>query len=111
MTILSDLRELAAELRIGGDEYAAVRLETVIAQHEPPPGPDARPRLTDRQAEILAFINASIVVRGLPPALREICERFGYRSTNAASDHLATLEAKGYIAREKLISRGLRVIP
>lgn len=111
MTILDDLRELAAEFRIGGDEYAAVRIETVIAQHEPPPKHDARERLTERQAEILAFIKASIVVRGLPPALREICERFGYRSTNAANDHLAALEAKGYISREKLISRGLRILP
>jgi repressor LexA len=112
MTVLDDLRELAAELRLGGDEYAAVRIETVIAKHEPPqPASDPRPRLTEPQAKILAFIKTSVAVHSRPPTLREICERFGYRSTNGADDHLVALERKGYIAREKLVSRGIRVIP
>jgi repressor LexA len=112
MALLDDLRELAAEFRISGDEYAAVRLETVLDKHEQHK-PDAapRPKLTATQAKVLAFIKAEIAVCGRPPTLREICERFGYRSTNGAHDHLVALERKGYIERDQAVARGIRVLP
>lgn len=112
MTLVDDMLELAAAFRAGGDEHAAALMEAVLAKHEPAeqaPGTRAAP--TEAQAKILAYIKACISMIGRPPTLREICERFGYSSTNAASDHLVALERKGYIAREKLVSRGLRVLP
>jgi repressor LexA len=71
---------------------------------------DARDELTDRQKEILAFINQSIAGRGYPPTLREIGRQFGIRSTNGVNDHLRALEKKGYLQREDMKSRALRPI-
>lgn len=56
------------------------------------------------------FISESISVRGYPPTLREIGERMGIRSTNGVNDHLKALEKKGYLQRQDLKSRALRVI-
>jgi len=67
-----------------------------------------RDELTDRQKEVLVFIQESIAARGYPPTLREIGERMGIRSTNGVNDHLKALEKKGYLAREDLKSRALR---
>lgn len=67
-------------------------------------------RLTQRQEQILEFINASIEERGYPPTLREIGEHFGIRSTNGVNDHLKALEKKGYITREDLKSRAMRPV-
>ncbi len=67
-----------------------------------------RDELTDRQKEVLDFIQESIAGRGYPPTLREIGERMGIRSTNGVNDHLKALEKKGYLAREDLKSRALR---
>src|SRR5262245_35760581 len=67
-----------------------------------------RDELTDRQKEVLEFIQESISGRGYPPTLREIGERMGIRSTNGVNDHLKALEKKGYLAREDLKSRALR---
>jgi repressor LexA len=64
--------------------------------------------LTDRQKEVLEFIQESIAGRGYPPTLREIGERMGIKSTNGVNDHLKALEKKGYLAREDLKSRALR---
>jgi len=69
-----------------------------------------REPLTDRQQEVLDFISESISVRGYPPTLREIGERMGIRSTNGVNDHLKALEKKGYLQRQDLKSRALRVI-
>jgi repressor LexA len=67
-----------------------------------------RDELTDRQKEVLDYIQESISGRGYPPTLREIGERMGIRSTNGVNDHLKALEKKGYLAREDLKSRALR---
>jgi repressor LexA len=67
-----------------------------------------REALTDRQKEVLEFIQRSIDARGYPPTLREIGEHMGIRSTNGVNDHLKALEKKGYLAREDLKSRALR---
>lgn len=71
---------------------------------------DDRDALTDRQREILDFIQQSIEARGYPPTLREIGGHFGIRSTNGVNDHLRALEKKGYLQREDLKSRALRPV-
>jgi SOS-response transcriptional repressor LexA len=50
-------------------------------------------RLTNRQAEVLDFIERS----SIPPTLREIGAELGIKSTNGVNDHLRALERKGRI--------------
>ncbi len=66
--------------------------------------------LTKRQEQTLDFIRLSIRERGYPPTLREIGEHMGIRSTNGVNDHLRALERKGYLRREDMKSRALRLV-
>jgi repressor LexA len=67
--------------------------------------------LTGRQEQTLDFIRKSIEERGYPPTLREIGEYMGIRSTNGVNDPLRALERKGYLRREDMKSRALKLIP
>ncbi len=67
-------------------------------------------KLTDRQRAVLEFISESITDRGYPPTLREIGNHLGIRSTNGVNDHLRALERKGYLTREDMKSRTLRLV-
>jgi repressor LexA len=66
--------------------------------------------LTKRQEQTLDFIRQSIEDRGYPPTLREIGEHMGIRSTNGVNDHLRALERKGYLRREDMKSRALKLV-
>lgn len=66
--------------------------------------------LTKRQQQTLEFIRKSIEERGYPPTLREIGESMGIRSTNGVNDHLRALERKGYLRREDMKSRALKLV-
>lgn len=66
--------------------------------------------LTKRQEQTLDFIRRSISERGYPPTLREIGEHMGIRSTNGVNDHLRALERKGYLRREDMKSRALKLV-
>jgi repressor LexA len=65
--------------------------------------------LTDRQAEILRLVRELTEVSGYPPTRAEIAERMGFRSVNAAEQHLRALERKGAIEISSGASRGIRV--
>ena len=65
--------------------------------------------LTDRQAEILRLVRELTEVSGYPPTRAEIAERMGFRSVNAAEQHLRALERKGAIDIASGSSRGIRV--
>ncbi|MEZ4225289.1 MAG: transcriptional repressor LexA [Polyangiaceae bacterium] len=66
--------------------------------------------LTKRQEQTLSFIRRSINERGYPPTLREIGEHMGIKSTNGVNDHLRALERKGYLRREDMKSRALKLV-
>ena len=66
--------------------------------------------LTKRQEQTLDFIRSSIEDRGYPPTLREIGEHMGIRSTNGVNDHLRALERKGYLTREDMKIRALKLV-
>lgn len=66
-------------------------------------------KLTERQQAVLEFIEGSINHRGYPPTLREIGNHLGIKSTNGVNDHLRALERKGYLTREDMKSRTLRL--
>jgi repressor LexA len=64
--------------------------------------------LTPRQEEILKLINTQIARSGLPPTRAEICRAMGFRSPNAAEEHLRALARKGAIEMVAGASRGIR---
>ncbi len=55
--------------------------------------------LTPRQLQVLRLIVESVVTKGFPPTIHEICQQLGCRSTNAVYEFLRALERKGYIRR------------
>lgn len=66
--------------------------------------------LTPRQTEILMFIRDFIMEYSTPPTRAEIADAFGFRSPNAAEDHLKALARKGYIELMAGSSRGIRLL-
>ncbi len=66
--------------------------------------------LTARQQELLTLIKAWLVERGMPPTRAEICAALGFRSPNAAEEHLRALQRKGAIEMMPGASRGIRVV-
>lgn len=66
-------------------------------------------KLTQRQRAVLEYIHNCIEEHGYPPTLREIGNHLGIRSTNGVNDHLRALERKGYLTREDMKSRTLRL--
>ena len=66
-----------------------------------------RSDVTETQRKILEFITETIGEHDRSPTIREIGEEFGIASTNGVRYHLRVLEKRGYIKREKGISRGI----
>jgi repressor LexA len=67
-------------------------------------------RLTARQRQILDLIRRHIRETGSPPTRAEIAEAFGFRSVNAAVDHLKALARHGVIELRQGASRGIRLL-
>ena len=66
-------------------------------------------KLTARQEEVLQLIKRSIAETGFPPTRAEIAEELGFRSANAAEEHLRALARKGAIEMVAGASRGIRL--
>ena len=66
--------------------------------------------MTKRQQEILDFVKGFIRDNQYPPTRTEISEAFGFKSTNAAEDHLRALERKGLVKLVANIQRGIVVL-
>lgn len=66
-------------------------------------------KLTPRQAEILAFIKQCLEDNGYPPTRAEIASALGFKSPNAAEEHLKALARKGAIEMTPGASRGIRI--
>lgn len=65
--------------------------------------------LTPRQRQILDFIKGWMQEQGMPPTRAEIARAFGFRSANAAEDHLRALARNGAIELMEGASRGIRL--
>src|SRR5678815_2261508 len=65
--------------------------------------------LTPRQTEILRLIQRCIAETGMPPTRAEIAKELGFRSANAAEEHLRALARKGVIALMPGTSRGIKL--
>lgn len=70
----------------------------------------ANGRITPKQQEILDFLKKEILMKGYPPAVREICEAVHLKSTSSVHSHLETLEKNGYIRRDPTKPRAIEII-
>jgi repressor LexA len=67
------------------------------------------PKLTARQQQILDLIEGAIARTGAPPTRAEIASELGFKSANAAEEHLQALARKGVIELVSGTSRGIRL--
>ena len=67
-------------------------------------------RLTARQQQIFDLIRDNIEDTGYPPTRAEIAQQLGFKSANAAEDHLRALARKGVIEMIPGASRGIRIV-
>lgn len=67
-------------------------------------------KITPKQQEILEYIKETILKKGYPPAVREICEAVKLKSTSSVHSHLETLEKNGYIRRDPTKPRTIEII-
>ena len=66
--------------------------------------------LTTRQTQILQFIQRFMETTGMPPTRAEMARELGFRSANAAEEHLRALKRKGVIELLPGTSRGIRLL-
>lgn len=67
------------------------------------------PKLTARQQQILDLVQSTIARTGAPPTRAEIAAELGFKSPNAAEEHLQALARKGVIELVGGTSRGIRL--
>lgn len=70
----------------------------------------AQGKISKKQQQILEYIKSQILERGFPPAVREICEAVGLKSTSSVHSHLETLEKNGYIRRGPTKPRAIEIL-
>lgn len=68
-----------------------------------------KPKLTDRQQQVLDLVQSAIERTGAPPTRAEIAAELGFKSANAAEEHLQALARKGVIELVGGTSRGIRL--
>lgn len=81
----------------------------IQAVHTLSPAPLPMLKLTARQEQILNLIREAIENTGFPPTRAEIAAELGFRSANAAEEHLQALARKGAIELSPGTSRGIRL--
>lgn len=65
--------------------------------------------ISKKQQEILDFLKETILKRGFPPSVREICKAVDLKSTSSVHAHLETLEKNGYIRRDPTLPRAIEI--
>jgi repressor LexA len=70
---------------------------------------DSSPALTARQQQVLDLVHSAIERTGAPPTRAEIAAELGFKSANAAEEHLKALARKGVIELVGGTSRGIRL--
>lgn len=66
-------------------------------------------KLSPRQSDVLDFIRAFIAREGMPPTRTEVARGLGFKSANAAEEHIQALARKGALFLRPGIARGIRV--
>src|ERR1700704_5286648 len=67
-------------------------------------------KLSERQKNILKYIEVYVDERGYPPSIREIGDQVGISSTSVVDYNLRVLEREGRIRRDREVSRGLELV-
>lgn len=67
-------------------------------------------RCEERQEQILQYMKDTVIERGFPPTVREICAALNIKSTSTVFNDLNTLEAKGLIRKDPSKPRALVVV-
>ena len=67
-------------------------------------------KISAKQQEILEYIKETILKKGYPPSVREICEAVQLKSTSSVHSHLETLEENGYIRRDPTKPRTIEIL-
>ncbi|MCI9584234.1 transcriptional repressor LexA [Clostridiaceae bacterium] len=70
----------------------------------------AQGKISDKQREILEYIKETILKKGYPPTVREICETVKLKSTSSVHSHLEQLERNGYIRRDPTKPRTIEIV-
>ena len=70
----------------------------------------AQGKISAKQQEILEYIKETILKKGYPPSVREICEAVSLKSTSSVHSHLETLEKNGYIRRDPTKPRAIEIL-
>lgn len=65
---------------------------------------------SEKQEEILNFVNGYIKENGYPPSIREICKGVGLSSTSTVHAHLNNLTQSGLIKKDNSKSRGIKIV-
>lgn len=66
--------------------------------------------ISEKQQQILDFLDSQIKEKGYPPSVREICEAVGLKSTSTVHGYLERLEKKGLIQKDPSKPRALKII-
>ncbi len=66
--------------------------------------------LTQKQSEVLWFVQCFAEAEGYPPTRREIADAMGCKSETAAFQHLRALDKKGWIELRPGVSRGIKIV-
>ncbi len=66
--------------------------------------------LTEKEQKVLVYIEEEIKKRKIPPAVREIADRLGIKSTSTVHSRLSSLEKKGYIKKDASKPRSIEVL-
>jgi repressor LexA len=93
------------------DKTTAYWMNTQVGNPRPFPTMDHNPKLTPRQQQIFDLVRDTIERTGSPPTRAEIAAEFGFKSANAAEEHLQALARKGAIELVGGTSRGIRLHP
>jgi SOS-response transcriptional repressor LexA len=67
-------------------------------------------KLTDLQAQVLAYIIRMVEVRQFPPSHKEICAEFGFAAQSSAQSAIRCLVKQGYLMRVPGATHGLTVL-
>lgn len=67
-------------------------------------------KISPKQQEILNYIKDTILKKGYPPAVREICEAVHLRSTSSVHAHLESLERNGFIRKDPTKPRTIEIV-
>ena len=89
-------------LHLGG--FSCIYLHVLYKHTELP-----MDELTPRQRQVLRFIQEAVFQQGMPPTRAEIAEALGFKSANAAEEHLRALQRKGVLDLKPGASRGIQL--